>query len=123
MSYLSYKDLEIYKMAHYLAVETHKATLEFPKSEFYEQGSQLRRASKSICANIVEGFARRRYKAEFIRFLIFAYASCEETIEHLELFKETGSAVKNFDYFIEQYDILARKMNTFIKGVEREHLS
>ena len=36
MGYLNYKDLKFYKMAHCLAVETHKATLEFPKSEFYE---------------------------------------------------------------------------------------
>jgi len=51
----SYKDLEIYKLSHSLAVGVHKMTLkELPKFEMYEEGSQIRRSSKSIVSNIVE---------------------------------------------------------------------
>jgi four helix bundle protein len=46
----------------------------------YELGSQLKRSSDSVVSNIVEGYGRRRYKADFIRFLVFSYASCLETI-------------------------------------------
>jgi four helix bundle protein len=67
MTAQSYRDLEIYRLAHALAVDVHVASLALPKYELYEEGSQVRRAAKSTPANIVEGFGRRRYKAEFIR--------------------------------------------------------
>ena len=76
----SFRDLEIYKAAYSLALKVHKLTLQLPKYELYEQSSQVRKSSKSIKDNIAEGYGRRRYKAEFIRFLIFSHASCDETI-------------------------------------------
>ena len=78
----TYNDLEIYQLSHNLAIEIHKLSLSLPKFELYEEGSQLRRAAKAIPVNIVEGFGRRRYKNDFIRFLTFALASCDETKEH-----------------------------------------
>jgi four helix bundle protein len=74
----SYKDLEIYKLSYDLANRVHKASLKLPAFELYEQGSQIRRSSKSIRDTIVEGYGRRRYKAEFIRYLIYAQSSCDE---------------------------------------------
>jgi four helix bundle protein len=64
---------------------------ELPKFEMYEQGSQIRRASKSVVANFVEGYGRRHYQAEYIKFLTYAMASCDETKAHLELLHETKS--------------------------------
>jgi len=81
MSYKNYKDLDIYKKAHKLAIEIHEMSLDLPKFEMYEEASQIRRSSKSIKSNIVEGFGRRRYKQEFIKFLIYALASCDETMD------------------------------------------
>jgi len=52
----TYKDLDIYKLSHRLAVEIHKMALKLPKFEMYEEGAQIRRSSKSISTNIVEGF-------------------------------------------------------------------
>ena len=63
---------------------------ELPKFETYEEGSQIRRSSKSIATSIVEGFGRKRYQQEFIKYLTYALASCDETKEHLELLFETG---------------------------------
>jgi four helix bundle protein len=57
-------------------------TLKLPKFELYEQGSQSRRASKSVSAQIVEGHALRQYKAEYEHYLARSYASAEEVIEH-----------------------------------------
>jgi four helix bundle protein len=70
---MSYRNLEIWKLARELAVDIHKLTLnELPKYETFEQGSQIRRSSKSVRSTIVEGYGRRRYKQEFIRFLNYA---------------------------------------------------
>ena len=64
----SYQDLDIYKISLALFYEVHTASLLLPKYEMYELGSQIRRYSDSIVSNIVEGYGRKRYKAEFIRF-------------------------------------------------------
>jgi four helix bundle protein len=70
---MSYKNLEIWKLARELTIEIHKMTLNgLPKFEMFEEGSQIRKSSKSVRSTIVEGYGRRKYKQEFIRFLIFA---------------------------------------------------
>ncbi len=121
----SYRDYEIWQMAHELAVIVHKMTLgKLPKFEMYEEASQIRRSSKSISSNIVEGFGRRRYKNDFIKFLIYALSSCDETRDHLEFLFETGS-LKDASFFEDlskQYDILGKKINTFLKRVTEQHL-
>jgi four helix bundle protein len=53
--------------------------MKLPKFAFYEQGSQIRRSSKSVKDTIVEGYGRRKYKAEYIKYLTYAIASCDET--------------------------------------------
>ena len=119
----SYKDLEIFTLAKRLAVKTHKMTLEaLPKLEMYEEGSQIRRSSKSIAANIVEGFGRRRYKNEFIQFLTYAVASCDETKVHLEMLHETESLNRNiFEDLFTGYEELGAKLFNFRGAVIRGH--
>ena len=118
---MSYRNLEIWRLARQAAVEIHKMSLsELPKFELYEEGSQIRRSSKSVVANIVEGYGRRRYKIDYIRFLIFALASCDETREHLETMRETGS-LRNEEIsnrLESLIDELGRKLNPFIQSVE-----
>ena len=123
---MSYRDLEIWKLAREAAVAVHAMTLEeLPKFEMYEEGTQIRRSVKSVRSNIVEGYGRRRYKQEFIRFLVFAHASCDETIDHLEGLFESGSLRNEAIYrdLQARLDLLGRKLNVFIEGVEREHIS
>ena len=62
-----------------------------PAFELYEEGSQIRRSVKSVKSNIVEGYGRRRYKQDYIRFLTYSQASCDETTDHLETLYETAS--------------------------------
>ena len=70
---MSYKRLEIWQMAQALAVDIHQMTLtSLPKFELYEVGSQIRRAIKSVKANTVEGYGRRRYRQDYIRFLVLS---------------------------------------------------
>ena len=121
---MSYRHLEIWKLARQVAIAVHRMTLQnLPKFEMYEEGSQIRRSAKSVAANIVEGYGRRRYKQEFIRFLVFAHASCDETIDHLEMLFETKSLTNEVVYrdLSTQLDLLGRKLNVFIDSVERSH--
>jgi four helix bundle protein len=121
---MSYRDLEIWKLARQVAIAVHRMTLEnLPKFEIFEEASQIRRSAKSISANIVEGYGRRRYKQEFIRFLVFAHAPCDETIDHLEVLFETGSLTNEVLYrdLSALLDLLGRKLNVFISSVERSH--
>jgi len=123
---MSYRNLEIWQLARAVSVDVHKMTLtQLPKFEMYEEGSQIRRSSKSIRSNIVEGYGRRRYKQEFIKFLVYSHASCDETIDHLETAFETGSLndEKMFRDLSARLDLLGRKLNKFIGSVEAGHLS
>jgi four helix bundle protein len=116
----SYKELEIYKESKRLAIEVHKITLSLPKFELFEEGSQSRRSSKAITSLIVEGYGRKRYKADFIKYLVYSHAECDETIVHLEFLHETESFKdkEKFDQLITDYSILSKKINKFIQWAE-----
>ena len=120
----SYRDLEIYGMAHSLGVVAHKFSLQLPRYEIYEMGSQLRRASKSISANIVEGYGRRRYKQEFLRYLVFAQASCDETAERVTYARDCHAELAPASLeVLAQTEGLGRRLNKFIQAVEKSHRS
>lgn len=113
----SYKDLEVYQASYKLAIEVHRITLTLPKHELYEIGSQVRRSSQSVKDNIIEGYGRRQYKAEFIRFLVFANASLLEAVSQLEMLRDLYQP-KNIDLLIEQYNKLGKQLLTFINYVD-----
>src|SRR6266496_693429 len=117
---MSYKNLEIWKLANELVVEIHEMSLtKLPKVEMYEEGSQIRRSSKSVKATIVEGYGRKRYKAEFIKYLIYSLGSNDETTDHLENLYRTKSLQDEsvYNYLHAKLEILGKKINLFIKGV------
>ncbi len=114
----SYKELEIYNIALDLAIKIHKFSLQLPQFELYEQGSQIRRSSKSIKDQISEGYGRKRYKADFIKFLVYSQASCDETLNHLETIAELYPELEEAKKFIEEYIILGKRINKFIQYVE-----
>jgi four helix bundle protein len=121
---MSYKNLEIWKMAQSLVVDIHRMTLTaLPKFEMYEQGSQIRRSITSVKANIVEGYGRRRYRQDYIRFLVIAHASCDEAKDHLETLHETGSLadVELYRDLHERTTTLSRALSGFIRGVEERY--
>jgi four helix bundle protein len=116
----SYRDLEIYKISKNLAIEVHKMSLKLPKFELYEEGGQIRRSSKSVTSMIVEGYSRGRYKAEFVKYLVYAQSECDETIVHLDFLFETNSLIDKewYDKFRAEYDLLSKKINKFLHWVE-----
>lgn len=113
----SYRELEIYKESKRLAVEIHKLSLRLPKFEMYEEGSQIRRSSKAITSLIVEGYGRKKYKADFIKYLVYSQAECDETTTHLDFLFETGSLTdtQQYENLKTQYESLGRKINRFIQ--------
>ncbi len=120
---MSYRDLEIWKLARQVAIAVHRMTLQnLPKFETYEEGSQIRRSAKSVAANIVEGRSVT-LQAGVHSVLVFAHASCDETIDHLEMLFETKSLTNEVVYrdLSTQLDLLGRKLNVFIDSVERSH--
>jgi four helix bundle protein len=100
-------------------------SLDLPKFEMYEEGSQIRRSSKSVKSNIVEGYGRRNYKNEYIRFITFALASNDETLDHLENLFETGSLTDNdiYNNLHNKIELLGKKINRFLQSVQSDHLS
>lgn len=122
---MSYRKLEVWQLAREIVIEIHKMSLSLPKFEMFEEGQQIRRSSKSVKSTIVEGYGRRRYKNEYIKFLVYAHASNDETIDHLETLFETGSLTDEivFNAIKNKLDMLGRNPNAFIQYVEKEHMS
>ena len=113
-----FRELKIYQRAFQLAIQIHKASLKLPKFELYEQGSQVRRSSKSIKDTISEGYGRRRYKADYVKFLVYAQSSCDECIGQLEMIKELYPAIEEFGELNESYNQLGKMINKFIQVIE-----
>jgi four helix bundle protein len=73
------EDLEVFRRAYALSLELHRASLDFPRIEQWALADQIRRASKSICANLAEGFGKQRQsRVEFHRFVMMAIGSADE---------------------------------------------
>ena len=121
---MSYKNLEVWQLVRELVIDIHKMTLtKLPKFEMFEEGGQIRRSVKSVKSTIVEGYGRRRYKHEFIRFLTYAIASNDETIDHLETLFETKSLTDKelYETIHDKLEVLGKKLNLFIQSVEKGH--
>jgi four helix bundle protein len=76
---LRFEELEVFNRAYGVSIEIHKVSLGFPKIEQFGLADQIRRASKSICANLAEGWAKAAYsKAELRRYVQSALGSADE---------------------------------------------
>jgi four helix bundle protein len=120
---MSYKKLEIWQLSREMVIEIHKMTFLLPRFEQFEEAQQIRRSMKSVKSNIVEGYGRRRYKQEFIRFLIFSISSLDETVDHLETLYETESLNDKviFKNIYIKLILLSKKLISFLRAVEEKH--
>lgn len=119
---MSYKTLNIWKESRVLVIAIHRLSLNLPKHELYETGSQIRRSMKSVKSNIVEGYGRRKYLKDYIRFIIYSLSSNDETIDHLETLFETGS-LKDEKLYLELHEKLNKlgiKINNFLFYLEKK---
>ena len=120
---MSYKKLEIWILAGEVVLDIHEMTLHLPKFEMYEEGSQIRKSSKNVKATIVEGYGRKIYKTEYLKFLVYSMASNDETKDHLENLYYTKSLQDHTLYngLHEKIERLGKMIRNYYLWVEQNH--
>ena len=86
----SAKDLDVYKMAYALSMEIFRVSRAWPTEERYSLTDQIRRSSRSVCANLREAWSKRRYEAHFVSKLTDCDGECGETDTWLDYAKDCG---------------------------------
>lgn len=104
-NYSDVEKLEVYKRAYIVSLALHTHSLSFPKIEQFALADQVRRSSKSICANLSEGFGKQDFsKLEFRRFVLMAIGSAHETrtwVKYCRDLKYIDEAL--YSYWTEEY--------------------
>jgi four helix bundle protein len=114
------RKLDVFQNAYSSSLKIHKLSIALPKAEQYDLASQLRSSSKSICANIVEGFAKQsEYPQEFKRFLTIAIGSCEETQLWLQYCLDLGYiSPENYNELNNEYVIVMKMLRSLRNKVK-----
>jgi four helix bundle protein len=108
----SYKDLDVYKRSFKLAMDIFWMTRNFPKEEIYSLTSQITRSSRSISANISEGWAKRKYESVFKQHLVHSLGSCSETETWLDFSLECKYIDQQaHTRFTEEIDQIGKMLN------------
>ena len=116
----SHSELNVYQAAFSGAMEIFNATKAFPKEEKFSLTDQIRRSSRSICANISEAFRKRRYPRSFILKLNDAEAEAVETQCWLEFaFKCNYINKDKFRYVYDLYDNILGKLVRMMNQPEK----
>jgi four helix bundle protein len=113
----SYRDLEAYKRARGLIVPVHQLVKTLPSTEKYGLCDQMRRASKSVVDNIVEGYSHKDTLAKMKSFWRISMGSANEMIEHLEqsaLLKYVPAEI--VQPVIDEYTVVAKQLNKLIQN-------
>lgn len=116
MSIRTYQDLDVFKESYRAALDVSRLTKAFPHLEQPELGRQLRRAARSIPANIVEGWGKRASTPEFKRYLQVAIGSCSEVRLWLEMSKDEGFvAVERWEDLRDRYNRIGAMLHSLWK--------
>jgi four helix bundle protein len=116
----SYKELRVYQGAIELAVEIFELTKHFPTEERYSMTDQIRRSSRSVCANIGEAWRKRRYPAHFVSKLSDSEAEAEETRVWIEIAQRCDYLKKEkADNLDDRYDKVLGQLVLMINSPEK----
>jgi len=116
MAISSYRDLDVYRRAKALIVPMHQLAASFPTQERFDLCAQISRASKSVTANIVEGYSHKDTPGKAKQFWRIAMGSANELVEHLETAAALECASEaTCQPYIEQYTIVAKQLNRLIQ--------
>jgi four helix bundle protein len=115
----SARDMEVFKRAYELSLKIHRASLNFPKHEQYGLADQLRRSSKSVCANLVEGFAKQiNSKREFGRYIATSLGSCNEALLWLKYAQDLDYlSIEISQEWQNEYEQIAKMLNKLYQSI------
>lgn len=111
----SYEDIEAYQRAMKLVPAVHALVKQLPTYEKHDLVSQMRRAAKSVPANIAEGYARRGSAKDFKNYLRIAMASANEMEVHLKMAIDLGYLPRaEAERYRREYGVVGRQLNRLI---------
>jgi len=115
-----FRELEVYQLAMESAMRIFELTKRFPPEEKYSLTDQIRRSSRSVCANLAEAWRKRRYPKAFVSKLSDAEAEAAETQVWLEFAKKCGYMVPDLAYELDKtYDHIQGKIVNMLKHPEQ----
>jgi four helix bundle protein len=115
-----FKDLIVFQKAYSTAMTIFVHSKKFPKEETYSLTDQIRRASRSVCANIAESYRKRLYPKSFVAKLTDADAECSETLVFLCFALDCGYLEKiEFDKLESSYEEIGRMLGAMIQAPQR----
>lgn len=115
-----YRDLKVYQQAYKLAMEIFRESKTFPHDERYSLTSQIRRASRSVAANIAEGYRKRQYPSMFVSKLADSDAEATETQVWLDFARDCGYlSPERHKELLAGYDEIGRMFSSMIAHPER----
>ena len=123
-AYRGHRDLKVYQLAYRLALDIFRLTKSFPTEERYSLTDQIRRSSRSVCANIAEGFRKRRYPNMFVSKLADADAEATETQVWLDFACDCGYLEPaQHSALIQSYEEVGRMLGSMLNQPEKFGLS
>ena len=112
-------DLQVFQRAYAISLEVHRASLNFPQIEQFALADQIRRASKSICVNLAEGYAKRvASQIDFKRFLVIALGSSDEMQIWSHYCLDLGYIDQTMaDHWLREYEAVSGMLQALIRKV------
>ncbi len=115
-----FRDLRVYQLAYKLAMDIFRESKSFPKDEKYSLTDQMRRSSRSIAANIAEGFRKRQYPKMFLSKLADADGETAETQVWLDFALDCEYLSKEkHDELLSQYEEIGRMLGAMMSMPEK----
>jgi four helix bundle protein len=116
----SYKELRVFQNAMEMALEVYKLTKDFPAEEKYSLVDQMRRSSRSVCANIAEAWRKRRYMKAFVAKLNDCEGEACETQVWIEIAVRCGYLSKDVAAKIDEgYETILAQLVNMIRGADK----
>jgi len=118
--YRGFRDLKVYQLSYTLAMEVFHQTKKFPFEERYSLTDQLRRASRSIPANLAEAWKKRRYEKLFVSKLIDCAGEAAEVEVWLDVARDCGYfQIDRHQYFLQKYEEVNKMLHSMIQQPEK----
>ena len=115
-----YRDLIVFQMSYKLAMDIFEATKKFPAEERYSLTDQIRRSSRSVCANLVVAYRRRKYRPYFISQLTDSETENAETQVWLDFAKDCQYLeIAQYDDFTFRNDEVGKMIWNMIQNPDK----